>query len=143
MVQNGKKFCLSRSISQEPYIIWLLFMVHLCKIIYPGYFFIFSKFWFFWMLGGLKGKKQSKMTKHSVSCSISQEPYIIWFSCMVQICKMIISLGAFFNFQILIFWVVRGLKGQKMTQFLSVAPCISGTVYHMMFIYGPHVCIKG
>ena len=25
----------------------------------------------------------------------------------------------------------------------SVAPDISGTIYHMIFIYGTHVCIKG
>ena len=47
IVQNDKKFCLSCCISKEPYIIWLAFMVHLCKpIISPGVFFIFSKFWF-------------------------------------------------------------------------------------------------
>ena len=38
--QNDKKFCLSCSISQEPYIIWLSFMVHLCKMtISPVVFF--------------------------------------------------------------------------------------------------------
>ena len=33
MVQNDKKFCLLHSISQEPYIIWLSFMVQMWKII--------------------------------------------------------------------------------------------------------------
>ena len=48
MAQNDKKFCMSHFISQEPYIIWLSFMVHLCKMmISPGSFFIFSKFGIF------------------------------------------------------------------------------------------------
>ena len=52
-IQNDKKFCLSCSISQEPFIIWLPFMVHMCQmIISPCNFFIFSKFWFFGLLGG-------------------------------------------------------------------------------------------
>ena len=47
MVQNENKFCLSRSISQESYIIWFWFKVLMCKmIISPGIFFIFWKFWF-------------------------------------------------------------------------------------------------
>ena len=38
-LQNDKKFCLSCFISQEPYIIWLSFMVHWCKMmISPGIF---------------------------------------------------------------------------------------------------------
>ena len=67
MVQNDKKFCPSCFISQEPYIIWLSFMLHMCKmIISPGVFFSFSKFWFFGLLGGQKGKKRSQITKNSV-----------------------------------------------------------------------------
>ena len=63
---------------------------------------------------------------------------------MVQISKTIVSPGVFFNFKILIFLVVRGLKGQKMTQkLLSVTPYISGTIYHMIYIYGTHVSIEG
>ena len=111
-------------------------MVHICKmIISSGFFFILSKNFFLGTLGGggvmgKKGKKQSKMTKHCLSCSISQEPYII----LVQMCRMIISPSVrvikenymsrhFFSFfKILIFQVVKGrkkggggrLKGQKM-----------------------------
>ena len=40
----------------------------------------------------------------------------MWLSFVMQICKMIICPGIFFNFKILIFWVVRGLKWQKMAQ---------------------------
>ena len=56
VAQNEKIFCLSHSASQEPYIIWLWFLVHMCKI-----FFIFSEFWFFRFSGGYKGKKDPKL----------------------------------------------------------------------------------
>ena len=43
-VQNDKKFCPSHSISQEPYIMWLWFIVQMCKVIISsGDFFIFFK----------------------------------------------------------------------------------------------------
>ena len=52
MVQHEKK-CLSHSISQEPFIIWLSFVVHKCKMIISlGLCFIFSKFWFFRLVMG-------------------------------------------------------------------------------------------
>ena len=35
-VQNDKKLCVLRSISQEPYIILLSFIVQMCKMISPG-----------------------------------------------------------------------------------------------------------
>ena len=102
---------LSRLVSQEPYIIWLLFMSHLRKMIWlsfmlqlckmiisPGGFLIFSKFWCSGILWGWKGKKRSKMTKKIclLHC-VSQEPYIIWLLFMVHICKMMSS-SAFFIF---------------------------------------------
>ena len=85
-VKNDKKFCFSRSVSQDSYIIWLSFMVHMCKVVIsPGLFFIFSNFWFF-----------------------------IWLSFMVHMCKNgNISKCLFHFFKILIFWVVRGVKVQK------------------------------
>ena len=47
MAQNDQKN-LSHSISQELYLIWLWFLVHMCKMmISPAIFFIFSKVWFF------------------------------------------------------------------------------------------------
>ena len=53
-----------------------------------------------------------------------------------------ISPGFFSFFVILIFWVVKGVKGQKMVQndkkILSVVLHISGTIHHMIFIYGTH-----
>ena len=116
-------------------------MVHLCN---PGFFFSFSKFWFFrW---GVKGQKTVQNDKKlCLSLFISQEPYIIWLSFMVHMCKMIIShtlhhtrylrnhtscschfwykcendnisRSCFHFFKILIFWFVRWVKGQKTVQ---------------------------
>ena len=49
MAQNGKKFCLSHSISQEPYLIWLWFMGHLCKMmVSPAIFSFFQNSDFFY-----------------------------------------------------------------------------------------------
>ena len=70
IVQNDKIFCLLLSASQEPYI--MSFVLHNCRmIISPGGFFfffssLFSKFWFFGLLVGWKGKKWAKLTINSV-----------------------------------------------------------------------------
>ena len=62
-IQNDKKFCWSRSISQELYI-WLSFMLCMCQIkISPVVFFKFSKFWFSGLSGGWKGKNYPKWQK--------------------------------------------------------------------------------
>ena len=98
-----------------------------------------------------KGLKRHKTVQNNkkfcLSGSISQESYIIWLSFMVQMCKMIISQSVFFNFKILIFQVARGTdrakNGPKWQIFLSVAPYISRIIYHMIFVYGTHLCIKG
>ena len=59
MAQDDKKLCLLYLISQEPYIIWLSYIADLCKMmISPVVFFIFSKFWFFGLLG--RGNKRAK-----------------------------------------------------------------------------------
>ena len=116
MVQNDKKLCLSCSISQESYIIWLLFMAHMCKmIISPGMVFIFSKFWFFGLVGSKRTKKKVQNDKKFCpSHSISQEPYIIWLSFMVHMCKIIISPDSFFIFsKFWFFGLLGGLKCKK------------------------------
>ena len=62
----------------------------------------FSKFGFSGLLGGevWKGKKWKNGSKWEkiLPCSISQESYIIWFSFMLLIFKMIIPPGVFFTF---------------------------------------------
>ena len=68
MAQNNKKYCLPHSISQELYLIWLWFLVHLCKMmISPAIFFIFSKFWFF---GLLRGKVKGQKMTHKLPISV-------------------------------------------------------------------------
>ena len=58
-VLNDKKFCPSHFISQEPYIILLWFVVHMCEmVISPANFFIFQNFDF----GVFMGAKEQKMT---------------------------------------------------------------------------------
>ena len=81
-------------------------------------FFHFIKISILWVLRGVKGQEVVQNDKDSImSHFISQEPFIIWFSFILQMCKMVISPGVFFNFKSLIFWVVRGLKWQKMVQY--------------------------
>ena len=67
------KLCLSHSISQEAYIIWSWFLVHLCKVmISPASFLIFLKFWF---LGGVLGVKRVKNEPKSL-ISVCHTPYL-------------------------------------------------------------------
>ena len=111
MVQNGKKVCLMRLVSQDPYMVWLSFMLHLCKmIISPGSFSIFFKILIFWVARGVKGQKAVRNDKKFCPLdSISQEPYMIRLSFMVHMCKIIISLGMFFIFSK--FWFFGLLGG--------------------------------
>ena len=146
MVQNDKKICLSRSIYQESYIIWLSFVVRMCKmIISPGFFSLFQNFDFLCCYG-LKGQKTVQNDKKFCpSCFISQELYIIWLSFMVGMCKMMISHVFFFIF--LKFWFFRFLGGKsakncpKWQKSLYVMLHISVTIHHMIVIYGIQ-CVK-
>ena len=97
MAQNDKNY-LSFSISQELYIMWSSFIVHMCKMIFLGIFLIFQNC--------------QKKAKKILLQSIFQELYIIWLSFMVEMCKMIISLGFFF-FIFSKFKFPRSSGGQK------------------------------
>ena len=144
-VQNDKKFCPSCSISQEPYIIWLSCMVHMCKMmISPNVFLSFSKILIFWVVRVVKGKKTVQNgKKFCPSRSISQELFITWLSFMVHMCTMIISPGVFFIFAKFWFFGLLGCKrsknGPKWQKILSVVLRISGTIHHMIVIYGANV----
>ena len=60
MTQIDKKFSLSHSVSQEPYLIWLWFLVHMYKMmISPAIFFIFSKLWFCLFFGGWDKREEN------------------------------------------------------------------------------------
>ena len=93
MAQNDKKFCLSRFISQKPYIMQLSFIVHLCKMIISRHF-----FFFFQKIAKVQKIVQNSEKKFSLLFSVSQEPYILWFSFMVHKCKMNFK-GIFLFFQ--------------------------------------------
>ena len=73
--QNDKQLCLSHSRSQEPYLTWLQFLVHMCKIISPAIFSIFSKFYFFffWFLEEGKCAKNDPYLPISTWHTVSQE----------------------------------------------------------------------
>ena len=98
--------------------IWLSFMIHMCKtIISAGIFFIFSKFWFCRSLVGWKGKKMTQNDKKlSLSHSISQEPYFLWLIIYNAHLHNDIFRRFFHFFKILILQIVSGVKGQRMTQ---------------------------
>ena len=143
-VQNDH-FCLLHSISQEPYIMIVIcgtqaWIDNISRLV-----FIFSKFWFFGLLGGSKGKKLAQNgEKLCLLCLISQEKYIIWFSFAMHKSKMMISTGVFFffsffqNFKALL-GVSKGKNWPKTIKKLSVMPCISGTIHYIIFIGGTHV----
>ena len=120
MVQNAKKLWWSRFISQEPYIIWLSFMVHICKMIISLDLFIhFLILWVHRGAGGSGGKRAKTVQnnkKFCLLCSISREPYIIWLSFIVQMCKMIISPGGFLQFSNFYFPGCKGAERAKMAQ---------------------------
>ena len=127
-------------------------------MISPGFFFFFSIL-ISWVVCGVKGQKWPKLIqkgqnhkKVCLLCSISQEPFIIWFSLMVHMFKMIIFPDFFFHFfRILIFQVVGNARGRKMAQndkklFLSCPisqePYIilSSCMVHMCKRISPGIC---
>ena len=60
MVQNDRKFCLFNSVSQEQYLEWLWFLVHMCRMmIFPAICFHFFKILIFFLFLGreVKGRK--------------------------------------------------------------------------------------
>ena len=114
-VQNDKKFCLLRSISQEPCIVWLSFMVLMYKMtISPDVFSVLHNFDLFGLSKGWKGQKLPKMTKNSVCITPylwnrTSYEYDFWYTRVKWW-----YLWQFFSFfQNWIIWVFRGVKGQR------------------------------
>ena len=81
-----KKFCLVMLyiLGTIPHMI-VIYGTHVWNDNISRVFFTFWKFWFAWFLEGLQSKIWFKMTKICQSCSISQEPNIIWLSFMVHV----------------------------------------------------------
>ena len=153
MVKNNKMFCLLHSIFQKLYTIWQPFMVNICKMIISSRaFFIFSKFWFSGSIESKRAKgKRAKISPEwqKIVC-LCHTPYLknhtsydchLWCKCVKWWYLRVV-------FSILKFWFSglsgawKGKKWPKMTK-ISVTPYISGTMYHVIFIYGTHVCIIG
>ena len=109
IAQNEKwQLYLSCNLPQEQCSLWSWLLVHLCKMIIcpSGLFYIFI----FWAVMGVKGQEMAQNAKKKCLLHfISQEPYILWLSFIVDFCKMMISSGLFFHFfEILIFQAFRG-----------------------------------
>ena len=98
-------------ISQVPYLRNSIAYNHGFWYISPGVFFIFSKFWFFGLVGW-KGKKWSKVTKNYVFCASFLRNHKscdchLWYTCV----KWWNLLEFFHFFKILIFQIVRWGRG--------------------------------
>ena len=93
-------------------------MVHKCQImISPAFCFVLSKFWFFWLLGGSKGKKWPKKTKNSVCSTLYLRNYTSYdLHLWCTFVKGLYIHTFFCIFPNLIFRVFSGLKEQKMAQ---------------------------
>ena len=88
--KNGPKWQKIVSVpSQESYIIWLSFMVHLCEIMISlEIFFHFFKILIFWFLSGVKGEENCPKWEKNFVC---RTPYLknhtsygfyLWYTCV-------------------------------------------------------------
>ena len=139
MIHNCKMI-----ISQEPCIIWLPFMVEMCRVIISRGVFFNVEILIFQVLRGLKGKEWPKMTKISVCCTLyfrNHLSYDLHLWC-TGIYKRIVSPGIFsffFFFKILIFGVFRVVKGPKNDLKLPISVCFglylrNCRLYHQILI---------
>ena len=134
---------MSRTIFQEPYIMWSLFLVDnalylrnsvayeldfwyiYVKWCYLQVFFRFFKILILKVFRGVKGQKMVQNDKKfCASHVISQEPYIIWLSFMLHMCKMIISPGVFFIFsKFWFFGLLWGWKDKRWSKMTKKSVC--------------------
>ena len=146
-VQNDKRFCLSCCISHGLYMIWLWFMVHMCQmIIAPGTFSYFFKILIFQAIREVKFQKTVQNDKSSVR----HPPYLrnhisydchLWYSFVKwQYLQKFFSFFQNFDFSGFSWWGWgRAKNGSKWQQNLSVALDISGTIHHIIVIYGANL----
>ena len=135
MVQNEKRFCLLNTVSQEPYIIWLSFVVDKRKmIICWGIFFHFFKILILWFVRGIKGQKMTQNDKNFCRLRlVSQESLFI-----VHMPKRKYALTfSIFNCWGK-YWGKRAKKWPKMTENCVLHPCLrKHTPYGVIF--GTHI----
>ena len=108
-------------------------------------FFHFFKSWIFQVVRGVKGQKKIlKWQKFlSITLHISETIHNMIFRYGTHVQSDNISRHYFHFFKILIFWVLREVKGQKTVQNdkkLCVVLHISGTMHYVIVIYG--TCVK-
>ena len=112
----------------------------MCKMVTAGtYFFIFEKLWFSGHWADKMTKNGPERTKDYIpSHVISQEQYSVrsWF--LIHLCKMI-SPGVFLFFSKLLLGGLKGKKWPKWQQIMSVELHISGSIHHMIVVYGTHM----
>ena len=104
-------------------------------------FFHFFKILVFGVVRGVKRQKLAQNDKNSVCrAPFSGTIHHMIVVCGTQVKKNDISC-LFFIFPKLIFHVVSGIKGQKVTwqRILSIALHISGRIHHMIVIFGTRV----
>ena len=109
----------------------------------PGVFFNFSfSFWFFRLLGWEKGKNSPKWEKIiSVALYVSRSIHHMIFIYGTHVQNDNIYRHYFCFFKILIFWVVRGVKGQKMVQNKKTClPCPISQETYILFSFMVHMC---
>ena len=103
-------------------------------------FFHFFKILIFWVVSVVKEQKMPQNDKQlCLSHSISKEPCIIWFPFMVHMCTLMPSPDAFLFFQNFDFPCKVAKNEPKWQSTLSVSPHISGTVPHMIVVFGTYV----
>ena len=95
------------------------------------YFFYFFRILIFQVVRGVKGQKMVQNDKKFYLAQswlmLTTVLILLWF--LVHVFKTMKSSASFFIFRILIFFIFRGIKGQKMTQnyqFQSATLSISG-----------------
>ena len=143
MAQNGKKFCSSHLISQEPNVIWFSFIVHTCKKMISLVVVVFLPILIFGVNSEVKGQKMAQNNKiFCLSHSISQDLCLVLLWFLVHMCKMR-SPASFLSFSK--FWFFRGVfcgGWQKIIhnyQFQSFTLNISRTVDHIIKVFGTQV----
>ena len=92
--------------------------------------------------GALKGQNAAQNKKMKIISVVRHISGTVWSYLLVLLFKMI-SPGFYFIFSKLwFFWVVSGVKEQKMAQNnkkFAVIVHISGNIHYMICIYGTHV----
>ena len=116
---------------------------HICRC-----FFHFFKIMILWVVRGMgsgckRVKNGPKWEKFCWSCSLSQELYIIWFSFMVLMFKMVLRPGVYFTFSK--WWFSRLLGGGNRAKNSLKWQCLSCSISQDTSYdhYLWYICVKG